>query len=61
LSNLAVSDLKPSTTKANSAQLWWLALTLTPGLGATRAKRLVEFFGSVDKVFEATLTELEAA
>jgi hypothetical protein len=61
LSNLAVSDVKASTTNASSTQIWWLALTLTPVLGPTRAKRLVEFFGSIDKVFEASLTELEAA
>src|SRR5229473_1955302 len=34
---------------------------LTPGLGPTRGKRLVEFFGSIDAVFNASLTELEAA
>jgi len=39
----------------------WLALTLTSGLGPTRAKRLVEFFGGVEGVFRASLTELEAA
>lgn len=38
----------------------WLALTLTPGLGPTKARRLVEFLGSVQAVFRATLTELEA-
>jgi DNA processing protein len=43
------------------SQILWLALTLTPGLGPTRAKRLVEFFGGVEGVFKATLTELEAA
>ncbi len=46
---------------ATSSQISWLALTLTPGLGPTRAKRLVEFFGSVEAVFNASLTELEAA
>jgi DNA processing protein len=40
--------------------LQWLALTLTPGLGPTRARRLVEHFGSVTAVFRASLTELEA-
>jgi DNA processing protein len=39
----------------------WLALALTPGLGANKSRRLVEFFGSVQSVFRATLTELEAA
>ncbi len=40
--------------------LQWLALTLTPGLGPTRARRLVEHFGNVAAVFRASLTELEA-
>jgi len=40
--------------------LQWLALTLTPGLGPTRARRLVEPMGTVAAVFRASLTELEA-
>jgi len=40
--------------------LQWLALGLTPGLGPSRARRLVEHFGSVAAVFRASLTELEA-
>ncbi len=50
----------PHTT-ADSGRIAWVALTLTPGLGPTRAKRLVDFFGSADGVFQASLTELEAA
>jgi DNA processing protein len=61
LSNAAVSETHVATSDFNANQIWWLALTLTSGLGPTRAKRLVEFFGSVDKVFQASLTELEAA
>jgi DNA processing protein len=38
----------------------WLAITLTPGLGPTRSRRLVEFMGGIEAVFHATLTELEA-
>jgi DNA processing protein len=38
----------------------WLALLLTPGLGPTKARRLVEFFGGIEAVFRASLTELEA-
>jgi len=41
--------------------LQWLALTLTPGLGPTRSRRLVEYMGSIAAVFRASLTELEAA
>ncbi len=51
----------PSHAPATSGQIAWIALTLTPGLGPTRAKRLVEFFGGVDRIFQASLTELEAA
>jgi len=41
--------------------LHWLALTLTPGLGPTRSRKLAEHFGGIQQVFEATLTELEAS
>ncbi len=41
--------------------LQWMALALTPGLGPNKARRLVERFGGVRGVFDATLTELEAA
>lgn len=44
-----------------SHTLEWLALTLTPGLGPTKARHLVEHFGGVQAVFRASLTELEAA
>jgi DNA processing protein len=39
----------------------WLAVALTPGLGPTRARRLVEHCGGIAQVFRASLTELEAA
>ena len=51
----------PSARISESTSLQWLALTLTPGLGPTKARRLVEFFGGVQGVFHASLTELEAA
>lgn len=41
--------------------LQWLALALTEGLGVGKARRLVEFFGSIEAVFRASLTELEAS
>jgi DNA processing protein len=59
--SVPASPLPSPAVKADPGQLWWLALTLTPGLGPTRVKRLVEFFGGVGAVFRATLTELEAA
>ena len=39
--------------------LEWVALSLTPGLGPTRSRKLVEHFGSAEAVFRASLTELE--
>jgi DNA processing protein len=37
----------------------WLALSLTPGIGASRGRKLVELFNGIDRLFSATLTELE--
>lgn len=53
--------IAPLCETAEASTLQWLALALTPGLGPKRARRLVEFFGSVQQVFAASLTELEAA
>jgi DNA processing protein len=50
------SAVSPATTRT----LEWLALSLTPGLGPTRARKLVEHFGSPEAVFRASLTELES-
>jgi DNA processing protein len=38
----------------------WLALALTPGLGARQAGKLLRTFGSPEGVFAASLTSLEA-
>jgi DNA processing protein len=46
---------------AVSRQLPWLALSLTPGVGAGRGRRMVESFGGIDRLFVAPLTALEAA
>ena len=40
--------------------LEWIALTLTPGLGPTTARKLVDHFGTPEAVFLAPLTALEA-
>ncbi len=40
--------------------LGWLALALTPGLGARTAGRLLGEFDSPDAIFQASLTALEA-
>ena len=50
------TTLAPGTTHL----LEWLAISLTPGLGPTRARKLVEHFGSAEAVLHASLTELES-
>jgi DNA processing protein len=39
---------------------YWLAVTLTPGVGARLAAELLKRFGAPERVFAASLTELEA-
>jgi len=56
---VAEAAAAPNRTTETPA-LQWLALTLTPGLGPTKARRLVDFFGNIQAVFLASLTELEA-
>ena len=51
----------PRLNEIETLTLQWLALSLTEGLGAGKARRLVEFFGSIEAVFRASLTELEAS
>jgi DNA processing protein len=53
VSNLAVCP-------ASGHLLEWLAISLTPGLGPTRARKLIEHFGSAEAVLRASLTELES-
>ena len=42
------------------ARLAWMALTLTPAMGPRRVARAVERLGQAERVFAASLTELEA-
>jgi DNA processing protein len=58
VSNAAVSA--SATHLAATHLLEWLAISLTPGLGPTKARKLVEHFGSAEAVFRASLTELES-
>ena len=46
-------------TIENDEQLYWLALQLTPGLGARKASQLLQHFQSPPAVFRASLSELE--
>src|ERR1700756_4594787 len=43
---------------ALTRKLQWLALLLTPGVGAGRARKLLKYFGEIDRLFAASLTEL---
>ena len=56
-----MSEAAVSLSRVNETTAQWLALALTPGLGPTKARRIIEFFGSVQALFRASLTELEAA
>ena len=42
------------------ASLFWLALALTPGLAGRLCARLLRKIGSPDRIFHASLTELES-
>ena len=52
--------MSSTVVSPSTLALEWLALSLTPGLGPTKARRLVEFFGTSSAVLRASLTELEA-
>ncbi len=43
------------------ARLGWMALILTPGMGAIRTLKAMQRLCEAERVFEATLTELEGA
>src|SRR3954453_7353717 len=45
-----------SSAITNDRATKWIALGLTPGLGPTRSRRLVDHFGGVENVFRASLT-----
>jgi DNA processing protein len=55
-SNAAVAVHNPASHEGT----YWLALALTPGLGPSRIKKLIEQYGTAERVFQASLTELEA-
>ena len=45
--------------RLGAAQLAWLALALTPGMGSLRIWKAVDRLGAPERVFDASLTELE--
>ena len=50
----------PAAAPASGDATCWLALALTEGLGPSRIRKLIEHFGTAERVFQASLTELEA-
>src|SRR5437660_12065164 len=56
MSDVAVAASNPASYQST----YWLALALTQGLGPTRIKKLIEHYGTAERVFQASLTELEA-
>jgi len=56
---IAIAIATPPRSTSSQA-VYWLALALTPGLGPTRIKKLTEQFGAAERIFQASLTELEA-
>ncbi len=55
-----MSKAAAASEPASREGTYWLALALTPGLGPARIKKLIENFGTAGRVFDASLTELEA-
>jgi DNA processing protein len=56
------SDAENHALSTNErARLGWMALTLTPELGPTRIAKAMARLGAAERVFEASLTELEGA
>src|SRR3984885_7301462 len=45
--------------KRELAKMAWMALTLTPGMGPTRIWKAMGRLGAAERLFEASLTELE--
>src|SRR3954470_23433752 len=50
-----------SPARTTGTTVYWLALALTPQLGPIRSRRAVDRMGGLDRVFHASLTELEAS
>ncbi|HEX8817772.1 MAG TPA: DNA-processing protein DprA [Terriglobales bacterium] len=58
---MAKENAVMDAAKPDVSTLQWLALALTPGLGPTKTRKLIELFGGVAAVLRASLTELEAS
>ena len=59
--DLTLHGAGPGVAGRETARLGWMALTLTPGMGPTRIAKAMAKLGAAERVFEASLTELEGA
>jgi DNA processing protein len=57
---MGLSQQDAGNVVGEQARLAWMALTLTPGMGPTRIARAVKSLGAAERLFEVSLTELEA-
>jgi DNA processing protein len=55
-----VQQSEMTTAAQERARTAWMALTLTPGMGPTRIAKAVKALGAAERLFEVSLTELEA-
>jgi len=60
MSTPAQTSSAPTVNSASREATCWLALALTEGLGPARIRKLIEHYGTAERVFQASLTELEA-
>jgi DNA processing protein len=57
--NRSETQAESQTESRPEARLAWLALALTPGMGPMRCARAVQRLRAAERVFDASLTELE--
>jgi DNA processing protein len=55
-----VQQSEMTTATQERVRTAWMALTLTPGMGPTRIAKAVKALGAAERLFEVSLTELEA-
>ena len=60
MSTIAPTTAVRTVEAPSTETICWLALALTPGLGPSRIRKLAEHYGTAERVFQASLTELEA-
>lgn len=57
----AYTEPKKQASASDDIRLGWLALVLTPRMGPTRCARAARHLGGAERIFRASLTELEGA